>query len=77
MEIAAGKFKAECLKLMDTVAATGAEIVITKRGKPVAMLVPPRRPPQTSYFGHLKGSLKILGEIVESDEASSWESSQA
>ena len=30
--IAAGKFKATCLKLMDRVAATGEPVVITKRG---------------------------------------------
>lgn len=38
--MAAGEFKATCLSLMDEVAATGREIVITKRGKPVAKLVP-------------------------------------
>jgi prevent-host-death family protein len=36
--IPAGEFKAKCLALMDEVAATGDEIVITKRGKPVARL---------------------------------------
>ncbi len=38
--IPAGEFKAKCLKLMDEVNATGEELVITKRGKPVARLVP-------------------------------------
>ena len=38
--IAAGKFKDVCLKMLDEVAATRTPIVITKRGKPLAQLVP-------------------------------------
>lgn len=38
--IAAGKFKDVCLKLLDDVATTRAPVVITKRGRPVAKLVP-------------------------------------
>lgn len=38
--IAAGRFKNVCLKLLDEVAATRTPLVITKRGKPVAQLVP-------------------------------------
>jgi prevent-host-death family protein len=46
----AAEFKAKCLKVMDEVAASGTAVVVTKRGKPVARLVPepaaerPRRP---------------------------------
>jgi prevent-host-death family protein len=39
--IPAGEFKAKCLALLDEVAATGEEIIVTKRGKPVARLVAP------------------------------------
>ena len=38
--IAAGKFKNTCLKTLDDVAATKTPVVITKRGRPVAKLVP-------------------------------------
>lgn len=38
--VPAGEFKAKCLKLLDEVAATGEEIVVTKRGKPVARVLP-------------------------------------
>lgn len=38
--IAAGRFKNVCLKMLDEVAATRTPVVITKRGKPVAQLVP-------------------------------------
>lgn len=38
--MAAGKFKDQCLKVLDRVAATRTPVTITKRGKPVATLVP-------------------------------------
>jgi prevent-host-death family protein len=38
--IAAGKFKNVCLKTLDDVAETRTTIVITKRGRPIAKLVP-------------------------------------
>lgn len=61
--ISAAEFKAKCLDLMDTVAATGASIVVTKRGRPVARLSPvlARR---KSAFGIMKGRIRILGDIV-------------
>lgn len=38
--MAAGKFKDHCLKALDEVASTKSAVVITKRGRPVAKLVP-------------------------------------
>ena len=38
--MAAGKFKDRCLKTLDEVASTKSVVVITKRGRPVAKLVP-------------------------------------
>ena len=37
--ISASEFKARCLQLLDVVHATGEELVISKRGKPVARVV--------------------------------------
>ena len=61
--IKASEFKAKCLKLMDEVAETGQEIIITKNGRPVSKLAPYRKPPDT-FFGADKGKIKILGDIV-------------
>ena len=44
-QITASRFKAECLGLLDEVAATGQELVVTKRGKPVARVVPVEEAP--------------------------------
>jgi len=59
----AGEFKAKCLKLMDQVQARRETVVITKRGKPVAMLVPVEESPDP-IFGFMKGKVKIKGDIV-------------
>ncbi|OFW24093.1 MAG: hypothetical protein A3H97_18350 [Acidobacteria bacterium RIFCSPLOWO2_02_FULL_65_29] len=52
--MAAGKFKDVCLKTLDEVAKTKTEVVITKRGRPVAKLVPCGAPPPRRG---LKGSV--------------------
>jgi prevent-host-death family protein len=67
--IAAGKFKDVCLKTLDEVAATKAPVVITKRGRPVAKLVPYVEP---SKKAGLAGSiLKEVGDPYGTDEE--WE----
>ena len=55
MEIAAGRFKALCLGLMDHVRDTHERVVITKRGTPVAQLVPVEAEQRTPLAGALKG----------------------
>ena len=62
--IKASEFKAKCLNLMDEVAESGAEYVITKNGRPVSRLVPYRKKPK-SLFGIDRGRLEILGDIDE------------
>ena len=62
-EIAAGKFKATCLAVLDEVQSGRHEVVITKRGKPVARLVP-IADTAPDIFGRMKGSIDILGDIV-------------
>ena len=64
MYINAAQFKAKCLKLIDEVAATREPLVITKRGKPLAKLVPIEDDKPTKLFGYMKGAGQILGDIV-------------
>ena len=63
LRIEASEFKAKCLQLMDYLADSGGEIVITKNGKPVSRLVPYREPAK-SFYGADKGKIKTLGDIV-------------
>ncbi len=62
-EVSAGEFKARCLALMDEVRDSGGEYVITKRGEPVAKLVPVRME-RRPLLGSMKGTVKTLGDIV-------------
>ena len=62
-ELPAGAFKARCLKVMDDVQRTRAEVVITKRGTPVAKLVPVDDAP-ASPVGCMKGTAEIRGDLV-------------
>jgi prevent-host-death family protein len=64
MEIKAAEFKAKCLELMDRVAEGHEEIVITKRGKPIAKLVPVEDKPMRPLFGYMAGTIEIVGDIV-------------
>jgi prevent-host-death family protein len=64
--IPAGRFKAQCLALLDDVNRTHREITITKRGKPVARLVPIGEAKQETAFGFLSGHVIGEGDIVSS-----------
>ena len=61
--IKASEFKARCLKLMDEVAESGEEIVITKHGRSVSKLAPYRKEPKMP-FGRHRDKIRILGDIV-------------
>jgi prevent-host-death family protein len=66
MTISAAEFKEKCLKLMDDVRIKHHKVVITKRGKPVAQLVPVESATQEPLLGFLKGKATITGNIVDS-----------
>ena len=61
--MAAGEFKAHCLQVMEQVRKTRIPIVITKRGKAVAKLIPPDEP-ASPIFDSLNGKIEIVGDIV-------------
>jgi prevent-host-death family protein len=69
--VAAADFKANCLRLMDEVARQRRPIIITKRGKPVAKLVPVDEEP-IDLFGYVAGSAKICGDIIGPIEDLEW-----
>lgn len=74
MKLGAAKFKASCLELMDRVATTGEEVVITKRGKPVAKLVAVRRRERGERVGHgcMKGTILSSAPIEELFSTGAW-----
>lgn len=65
--IAAGEFKAKCLALLDEVKDQGGEIIVTKRGEPIARLVPLAKKPakrKMPAIGWMKGRGEIVGDII-------------
>jgi prevent-host-death family protein len=59
----AGKFKAQCLQIMDEVNSTLQPVVITKRGRPVVKLVPVHEKAE-DIFGCMKDEIEIVGDIL-------------
>jgi len=68
----ASDFKAKCLAVLDEVNTAKEPVTILKRGIPVAQLIPVQEAPYSQT--ELKGSVKILGDIVSpAIPASEWE----
>ncbi|MBZ5650747.1 MAG: type II toxin-antitoxin system Phd/YefM family antitoxin [Acidobacteriia bacterium] len=69
-KMAAGKFKTHCLRVMEQVHATREPVLITKRGRPLAKLVPAEKTVD-DFVGRLEGEIKIVGDIES--PVVSWE----
>jgi prevent-host-death family protein len=73
--IAISEFKARCLAILEKVRRTGRPVLITRRGEPVAEVVPPSPSRHdASWLGSAASTGRIVGDIVApaSDE-SDWE----
>jgi antitoxin (DNA-binding transcriptional repressor) of toxin-antitoxin stability system len=75
--MAAGEFKARCLRVMEDVAKYRTPVVITKKGRVVAKLVPPDAP-ATDVFGCMAGTARIVGDVeAPVVPATTWEALSA
>ena len=72
-EITATSFKARCLALLDDVADSGAELVVTKRGRPVARVTP--IDPEASLHGTV--TVLVDDEELIAPLGESWEAERA
>ena len=61
--MSAGMFKAQCLAVMDVVQARRETVIITKRGKAVAKLVPAGRDADGIYH-FLRGKGAVKGDVL-------------
>lgn len=60
------KFKATCLAVLEEVRRTGRPVLVTRRGQPMAEVVPPSHPPSAqSWLGSAAGSGRVVGDLVE------------
>jgi len=71
IEVGAADFKANCLRLMEEVARNRRPIIVTKRGKPIAKLIPIEEH-AVDLFGRMAGTIKICGDIVGPIEDVEW-----
>ena len=62
--MSAGEFKTHCLQVMETVRRRRETVVITKRGVPVAKLVPVDPPQPHEVFGCLVGQYEEVGDLI-------------
>ncbi len=69
--IGAAQFKEQCLQILDRLSPEG--LVITKRGKPIARLVPFERS-GSALIGALKGKIRVRGDILSTGER--WDASE-
>ena len=63
----AGQFKARCLSVLDDVRDSRRPVLITKRGKPVARLVPVE---DQDARASLRGSVVYEGDLLSAIDAS-------
>lgn len=61
--IPAGEFKARCLRIMEEVRTKRVSVLITKKGRPLAKLVPADDDGADEVFGRLQGVLEIAGDV--------------
>ena len=66
MEINAAKFRTNCFKILDQVKVTHKEVVITKRGRPIAKLVYfARQNEKDPLLGSMEGLVETIGDLTE------------
>ncbi len=63
--INASEFKAKCLAILDEVSETGESIIILKRGKPVAQLIPPMGSNAEFPQDDLHGTVIFHGNVLD------------
>ena len=73
--VSISEFKAKCLALIDAVRKTGQPLLITRRGEPIAQVVPPpvgEKP--TSWLGSMRGAGTIVGDVISpATDQEEWE----
>ena len=63
-KVSVADFKMYCIKLLKDVNEFREEVVITKRGEPVAKLIPFDKKKKRNFIGCMEGTGEIVGDIV-------------
>jgi prevent-host-death family protein len=62
--ITISEFKTHCLEILNQIYNSHETLIITKRTKPIAKVVPAEDESQVSIFGLLKESAKIKSDLI-------------
>ena len=63
--ISISDFKATCLAVLERIRRTGRPVLVTRRGEPIAEIMPPSpRSTGSDWIGALRDSVTIKGDIV-------------
>jgi prevent-host-death family protein len=63
--VSVSAFKATCLAALQRVRTTGRPLLVTKRGVPIAQVLPPPQPePEEAGYGAMRGTAQEFGDIV-------------
>jgi prevent-host-death family protein len=72
-EVSTSQLKARCSEIVEQVASRRDSIVVTRRGRAVARLVPiEEKGERRSLFGFARGSITVRGDLLEPIEVG-WE----
>jgi len=71
--VAVSEFKAKCIGILKEVQRKRDPVLVTLRGKPVAIVHPAPEQGSGKRLGGLKGSITIRRNLVRSDSSADWE----
>jgi antitoxin (DNA-binding transcriptional repressor) of toxin-antitoxin stability system len=77
-QVAISEFKAKCLALLEQVRRTRKPIRVTRFGKAIADIVPPRTTAdREAWIGSMKDTIEILGDIISpANDEDEWETNR-
>ena len=64
-EISVGQFKQHPITIMEEVAETGIELIVTKKGTPLCRIVPLKTHQTNKRIGWMKGTISFLDDITK------------
>ena len=68
------EFKAKCLRMLDEIARTGEALLITRRGRALARVLPVSTGDHGSWLGSMAGTAEMLDDLTEPvSDAEDWE----
>lgn len=70
--VSASHLKAKCSEVLDQVERHKKSVIVTRRGRPIARLVPFENDEPRELYGSLSGSVRFWGDVIEPLEVE-WE----